>query len=870
MSFIADKTVYKSMGFCGVGDGANIANVDVKDGKVVRIRPVHYDELYTKEDLNYWTIKARGSQFEPGMKSLLPPLSLTYKNRIYSKNRVPYPLKRVDWDPNGERHPETRGESRYERISWDEALDIVADEIKRIHDAYGPASILCQGGGHAETKNATGTHGVQTAMFNTLGTGCVVQARNADSWEGWYWGGKYVWGNDPVGEQVQLTNVLKDIAENSDAVLHWGCDLETTPWGWGGQLSSRTAYWFTEIGIKQIFICPELNYSAAIHADKWIPVLPNTDAALQLAIAYVWMTEGTFDREYLETHTVGYDHLERYVLGEEDGVPKTPKWAEEKCHVPSYTIKALARYWAKHSVSIGHGNGGGYIRSCFSHEPARLEICLLAMQGVGKPGANQFKFLEKSLFYDPTVNPYPRSEVIPSTFACFKGALLDEQMLGKNFVPQTLIPNAIGGEKFDWYGHTMCTFGISDQLKPFQFPNPGNQPIHMVWSTGPCWQTCWNGGFRFQDVIRSEAVECYIVQHQWMENDTNFADLILPVTTKVEEYDLNNDIESGQFNMMYLEEPAIEPFCDARSDYAIVCGVAKSLERFGGIYAGLHDKITEGLTDEELLKRGYEMSGIPLDQMPWEKFKQQKLWISPTVKGWEDEPAGLIGFYEDPESHPFSTPSGKIEIYSTLIADNFPDDAERGPVPHWVEESPLHHERITSDRAQEYPYLLMSNHPRWRVHAQHDDCIWLREIQTCKVVGPDGYAYEPIWINPADAAEKGLKNGDVAELFNERGRVLGGIIVTERIMPGALYQDHGARVDTIVPGTGGLDRGGANNMICPSATTSKNCAGEVTNSFLVGIRKVDVFELAEQYAEAFGREYDPACGLVASARIEKE
>ena len=165
--------------------------------------------------------------------------------------------------------------------------------------------------------------------------------------------------------------------------------------------------------------------------------------------------------------------------------------------------------------------------------------------------------------------------------------------------------------------------------------------------------------------------------------------------------------------------------------------------------------------------------------------------------------------------------------------------------------------------------MLVSNHPHWRVHAQHDDITWLREIKTCKVTGPDGYKYEPIWVNPKDAEKLGLKDGDIAKLFNERGGVLGGIIVTERIMPGVLYQDHGARTDLIVSGKGGLDRGGANNLICPTATTSKNCAGEVTSGFLVNIEKVDVFELAAQYPEQFNREYDPAAGLTANARIVK-
>ena len=164
----------------------------------------------------------------------------------------------------------------------------------------------------------------------------------------------------------------------------------------------------------------------------------------------------------------------------------------------------------------------------------------------------------------------------------------------------------------------------------------------------------------------------------------------------------------------------------------------------------------------------------------------------------------------------------------------------------------------------------MTNHPRWRVHANCDDIPWLREIEnTGKVIGPDGYSYEPLWINPLDAERYGLKDGDIAALFNERGSVLGGVYVTERIMPGALYQDHGARVDAIVRGTGGLDRGGANNLICPSAITSPNAAGEVTNGYLVGLRKVDVLELARQYPEEFSRDYSPEYGLIASAYIEE-
>ena len=320
-----DKTVYHNLGFEGFGGGANLVAVDVKDGKLVRIRPAHYTDYYTPEDLNAWQlVGANGKTFDPGMKSLTPAFPMVYKNRTYSNNRVPYPLKRVDWDPNGERHPEMRGISKYERISWDEALDIIANEIKRVHDEYGPFSILCMADGHGESKNIHASHGCMTPLLEACG-GFTSQNRNPDSWEGWYWGAKHAWGMDPVGQNVFATNIAQDIAQNADALLYWGCDLETTTWAWGGHQASRLAFWFTECGVKSIAIAPDCNYTTAIHADKWIPVLPNTDAALQLAIAYVWWSEGTYEKEYIDTHTEGFDWFVYYLSGEESGEPNDAK-----------------------------------------------------------------------------------------------------------------------------------------------------------------------------------------------------------------------------------------------------------------------------------------------------------------------------------------------------------------------------------------------------------------------------------------------------------------------------------------------------------------------------------------------------------------
>jgi trimethylamine-N-oxide reductase (cytochrome c) len=181
------------------------------------------------------------------------------------------------------------------------------------------------------------------------------------------------------------------------------------------------------------------------------------------------------------------------------------------------------------------------------------------------------------------------------------------------------------------------------------------------------------------------------------------------------------------------------------------------------------------------------------------------------------------------------------------------------PYPRFVPFGESHQESLLHPRSENFPYLIVSNHPRWRVHAQLDDVTWLREIPTCKVTGPDGYQYEPVWLHPGDAEKKGIRNGDIVKISNDRGWVLGGAYVTERIMPGVVYQDHGARLDPII--TGESDRSGANNLICPTMITSKHCPGEVTSGFLVNIEKTDLATLARQYPEAFSRDYVKGTGV---------
>ena len=851
------KTYYKGLGFCGFGIGANTAEVDVKDGKVLRIRPAKFDKKYKQEELNPWKIEVRGKTFEPKMKTLLPPFSYIYKKRMFSKNRVLYPLKRVDWDPNGERNTENRGESKFVRISWDEATDIIANEIKRIHKQYGPYAILSQGDGHGETKAIHGPHGCQKNLLELLG-GSTTQARNADSWEGWYWGIKHFWGCEPIGQGLQK-NMWWDVSNNTKMLLYWGCDPETNTWGWGGQNPSRLSRWFKEIGIKSVYISPDLNYSGAVWADKWIPVIPNTDAALQLAIMYTWIKEDTYDKEYIDTHTVGFEPMKQYVMGEEDGEAKTPEWASKICGVPTYTIKALARKWAKDATTIGHCNGGSYIRSGYSSEPARLEGCLLAMQGLGKPGRGQLKFIEFGQYGLHEYYPCPKSKVIPNVGGAYNGATYD---ISGQFLPKTLIPKAILGDwtaenPMTWYGVTSSGFPADDQFVEYQYPiEEDGSELHMIWTDTPCWTTCWNGGNSMIKALRSPKIEFVLAQHPWLENDCLFADLILPVSSKFEQEDIACDNQSGSFNSLYYEGQCVEPRGEAKSDYECVCEIAKKL--------GVYEEYTKGMTYEDLIKRGFEMSGCQT-LMNYDEFREKEICVVPTDENWKDVVPGFGEFANDPEANPMTTPSGKLEFTSENLSEYFPDDEERPPHPKFIPFGKTHQESYLHPRSEQYPYLLVSNHPRWRVHANMDDVTWLREIPTCKMRARDGYMYEPVWINPIDAKKQGIAHGDVVKLYNERGWVLGAAYVTERIMPHVIYQDHGSRLDPIVAGES--DRAGANNLICPTNTVSQNCSGEVTSGFLVGISKVDELELAKQYPEQFNRPYCPHSGQILTSRV---
>ena len=455
--------------------------------------------------------------------------------------------------------------------------------------------------------------------------------------------------------------------------------------------------------------------------------------------------------------------------------------------------------------------------------------------------------IEWGFFGRPEEMPIPRPIVMPQVFACYKG--FDVTKYPKQIIPKDLVHEALLHPPISWYGTTLLAEKTENQFVKYTYPVPGLPEAHMIWTDSPCWTTCWNGGNKCIAGFRSPKIEFILGQNIWLENDLLFCDVILPVRTKFEELDIGVDGLSGQYRTINYENQCIEPLGESKGDWEIALMVAERL--------GLKEQITKGKSIEEWMKVGFEHSGCaPL--ISWEKFKENQYFIVPTDPKWATYSRGLQDFYEDPEKHPLSTPSGKLEIYSERLAKFFPDDEERPPYPKWIPYGESHQESLLCERAKKYPILVCSNHPRWGVHANHNDVTWFREIKTCKVKGPDGYLYHPCWINPKDAAERGIADGDVVKVYNERGAVLYGAFVTERIMPGVISIDHGAKYDPIVAGE--LDRGGAINTIVPEKTTSKNATGMVCSGFLVQFERADLDELRKKYPEAMNRPFQPAMG----------
>ncbi len=812
----------------------------VDDGKIVRSQP-----FFIPEDVRLYEIKTSRGVFTRPRKDVQMPLAYAWKRRVHS-NRVKYPLLRNDWSPDNP-NPGKRGTSGYSRISWDRALDIIVAQMKSIREKYGSMEpVLVQADGHGQSGYMQSLHFWGHYLFDRvndrLGWGWwTQQVRNPDSWEGYYWGAKHVWGFESTLGEPQQDAVWDDVLEHTEMVIFSGNDPEATGLGMSGSIALEMVKWLKRAGIKIVAISPDLNYAAAVHADKWIPLKPNTDSALYLALVHVWLVEGLYDKEYVRTHTVGFEEFRKHVMGEDGSVAKTPAWAEAITGIPARTIKALAREWAGKKTSLSVYFGGPKIRGALSHMAARLEAYVLAMQGIGSPG-RQFLRTGAPSFYKNSLAQVPRYPDVDKSGIAMNHMI--EYAIGKGpkspvFIPRTLATEAILLPSIEWRGTSAALAKTEDQFQKYRFPpSPDHPGIRMVWNENGSQPGSWGNGWKWLEALRSPQIEFVLGIHPWMENDIPFSDLILPAQTNFEHEDLIA-VQRTDLLSMFYQDQAIEPVGESKSDYEI--------HRMIGQRLGL-DEVFPPVDD--WLKKAFEgtLASTKLG-ITWEEFKQKKsvIYDCPTWEEWLDikkefglgaHDGGLHNFWS--EAGGLDTPSGKIEFVSSRIAEQDADNLERPPLAKWM----THSEVQGSKKAKDYPLSVMSNHPRFRFHVQGDDIDWIREIS--KVRGPDGYLYEPCWIHPSDALPRGIANGDVIRIHNERGAVLVGAVVTERIIPSALGIEHGARMDLAMLEGKLIDRGGCINLIAPSLMEKYGPGEEIkvpemnVSGFLVEAVKIDV------------------------------
>ena len=818
--------------------------VHVKDGKIIRVRPIVFDE----KDASSWTLDVNGRKFSPPRKACLSSYVLTDRIRTYSEDRIKYPLKRIDFDPRGDRHPETRGKSGYERISWDEALDIVTGEMKRIRSTYGPAAIMSRCSSHHTWGNIGYRTSAWARFFNLIGFTDIFD--NPDSWEGWHWGATHTYGFYWKLGMPEPYDLLEDALKNTDLIVYWGNDPDTTRGDYGGQESAIWRLWLRGLGKKQIFIDPFCNYTAAVLADKWIAPRPGTDAAMAMAIAYVWIDEGTYDKDYLDTHTIGFEQFKKHIMGEDDGVPKTPKWAEEITGIEGRTIRALAREWASKRTMLASGTRGGMSSACrqaYATEWARLMVLLQAMQGLGKPGVNIWGVttgppfnaaLEFPGYTDGVINKFAKKPAVnPVTQRLYR----------------LLVPEAILNPPIHWMGETFCGKSLEQQFIPFTYPESGSPEIKMFYRYGGSFIGTMTDTNRWVKMYQSPKLEFIANQSVWMDPETKMADVILPACANLERDDIGEWANTSGYGyhvnttvnhrVIVYQKKCIEPLYESKSDYQIFTELAERM--------GIKEKYTEGKSEKDWIKIVFDNSDLP-KYISFEDFEKKGYFVVPQQENYKPTPA-LRWFYEGREcdtpdrfnpkkgtekAKELGTYSGKIEFVSQSLLEHFPDDDERPPMPRYIPSW----EGYNSELAKKYPLQLISPHPRFSYHTHHDAHVpWLWDIPGHRIF-KDGYPWHVTNLHPLDADARGIKDGEIIKMYNDRGVVLGVAHVTERVRPGVIHSyESSGKYDPLEPGkAGSVDKGGCVNQLTPSRMLSKNVPGMASNSCLIEISKWEV------------------------------
>lgn len=684
-----------------------------------------------------------------------------YRRTFLAPQRLRYPMKRVG----------KRGEGKFQRITWEQAAREIAQAIRYYGKEYGPESRYF--------IYATGNCGVMRAdhMLKRLCNldGGFLGAYNSYSSACSTYVSPYIYGDATGG------NSERDVV-NSKLLILWGHNPAETIFG------SQRNYYLAEAkarGIPIIVIDPRMSDTALSMAEEWIPLRPSTDGALADAMAYVIVTRNLHDLTFLHRFCVGFDEQTlpegaprgssylSYLLGEADGVKKTPQWASAITGVSADTIERLAiRYATTKPAAIlpglgaqRHGNG---------EQGTRAIAALACLTGnVGKSGGSAgvpgFCPPRPKIAFPQGNAPYPGQ--IPTflwTKAVEKGTELtpgDDGLKGVDRLQSNikLIFNIAGNTLINQHADI-------------------NRTAALLERTGLC--------------------ETIVVSDLFLTPSARFADLLLPAASLLE----SNNITAPWANDDYLlsNSRATAPLFGAMADYDWVLLVAREL--------GMEEAFTEGKqTTEAWLAHLYAQHRQQEPELPdYEAFRE---------KGghWFRNAPIKIAYRENiEEGKPFATPSGKIELFSKAIFDLH--DPLLPPIPCYVPAPEGPEDALRS----KYPLQLIGYHTKRRCHSIHDQNQWMEELDP-----------PALWIHPRDASARGIENGSWVEVFNDRGRVRIRAKVTRRIMEGVTAMSQGG---WYTPDKQGVDRRGSINVLTCQDKPTPLAKGNPQHTNLVQVR----------------------------------
>ncbi|HDG1695734.1 molybdopterin guanine dinucleotide-containing S/N-oxide reductase [Kluyvera ascorbata] len=718
-------------------------------------------------------------------------LQSVVRDQVHSKTRVRYPMVRKGFLASPSRPQGIRGQDEFVRVSWDEALTLIDRQHRRIRESYGPSSIFA--GSYGWRSNGV-LHKAATLLqrYMSLAGGYTGHLGDYSTGAAQAIMPHVVGGNEVYQQQTSWPMVL----EHTDVVVLWSANpMNTLKIAWNASDEQGLPYFeqLRKSGKRLICIDPMRSETVAFFGEsmEWIAPHMGTDVALMLGIAHTLLVNNWHDADFLSRYTTGFPIFADYLLGKEDGEEKSAEWAATICGISADKIRELAEIFHKNTTMLM--SGWGMQRQQFGEQKHWMLVTLAAMLGqIGTPGGG----FGLSYHFANGGNPTRRAAVLASMQGTVKG--------GVDAVDK--IPVARIVEALENPGAPYQHNGLDRH-----FPD-----IRFVW---------WAGGANFthhQDtnrLIRAwQKPELVVISECNWTAAARHADIVLPATTSFERNDLTM---TGDYSNQHLVpmKRVVMPRDEARDDFEVFADLSERWETGG------RARFTEEKSDLQWLETFYHIAG--------QRGASQQVTLPPFAEFWQaneliempesEQNAAFVrfgAFRADPQANPLSTPSGKIEIYSERIASfQYPDCP---PHPMWLEPDEWH------GNAEPEQLQLLSAHPAHRLHSQLNHTT-LRERYA--VAGR-----EPLTLHPQDAKARQIQDGDLVRVWNHRGQVLAGAVVSEDIKPGVICLHEGAWPDLDLEANG-ICKNGAVNVLTkdiPSSRLGNGCAG---NTALAWIEK---------------------------------